>query len=81
VRGGLSLVASGSGYWSHVIGGFEALPIPTPSSAVDEESVDVLREFTSLKLRLMPYLYQAAVPALDTGEPVGAGVAAEVRLR
>ena len=37
---------------------------------VDEESVDVLRAFTDLKLRLMPYLYGAAVTAHETGTTV-----------
>jgi alpha-D-xyloside xylohydrolase len=36
----------------------------------DEESVDVLRRFTQLKCRLMPYLYAAAVEAHETGTPV-----------
>jgi alpha-D-xyloside xylohydrolase len=94
LRGGLSLAASGFGYWSHDIGGFEGTPDPTTFKRwiafgllsshsrlhgsesyrvpwlIDDESVDVLREFTSLKLRLMPYLFQAAVHAHDTGEPV-----------
>ena len=37
---------------------------------VDEESVAVLRQFTRLKCRLMPYLYGAAVEAHTTGVPV-----------
>lgn len=37
---------------------------------VDEESVAVLRHFTRLKCRLMPYLFGAAVAARDTGVPV-----------
>jgi alpha-D-xyloside xylohydrolase len=37
---------------------------------VDEESVDVLRIFTNLKLRLMPYIYAAAIDAHDSGVPV-----------
>ncbi len=37
---------------------------------VDEESCDVLRDFTRLKHRLMPYLYAKAVEASDTGVPV-----------
>jgi alpha-D-xyloside xylohydrolase len=37
---------------------------------VDEESVAVLRQFTRLKCRLMPYLYGAAVEAHATGIPV-----------
>ncbi|WP_326551839.1 alpha-xylosidase [Micromonospora sp. NBC_01813] len=36
----------------------------------DEESVDVLRHFTKLKARLMPYLYAAAVAATEEGMPV-----------
>ncbi len=35
-----------------------------------EETVEVLRLFTGLKLRLMPYLYRAAVEASRTGVPV-----------
>ena len=37
---------------------------------VDEESCDVLRVFTHLKHRLMPYLYAKAVQAAETGVPV-----------
>jgi alpha-D-xyloside xylohydrolase len=37
---------------------------------VDEESVDVLRTFTNLKMRLMPYLYDAAVTAHEHGVPM-----------
>jgi alpha-D-xyloside xylohydrolase len=36
----------------------------------DDEAVDVLRLFTKLKLRLMPYLYQAARAAHLDGVPV-----------
>jgi alpha-D-xyloside xylohydrolase len=36
----------------------------------DEEAVEVLRSFTKLKNRLMPYLYQAAVEAHEAGAPV-----------
>ncbi|MHB1318005.1 MAG: alpha-xylosidase [Anaerolineae bacterium] len=36
----------------------------------DEEAVDVLRAFTRLKNRLMPYLYGAAVTAHERGIPV-----------
>lgn len=35
----------------------------------DEEAVDVVRFFTKLKARLMPYLYAAAVTANQTGIP------------
>lgn len=38
--------------------------------AYDEEAVEVLRFFTRLKLRLMPYLYGAAMQAHRTGVPV-----------
>jgi alpha-D-xyloside xylohydrolase len=36
----------------------------------DEEAVDVLRFFTQLKCRLMPYLFQAACQAHEIGLPV-----------
>lgn len=36
----------------------------------DEESVDVARHFTRLKLRLMPYLYEAARVAHEEGTPM-----------
>jgi alpha-D-xyloside xylohydrolase len=94
LRGGLSLAASGFGFWSHDIGGFEGDPDPETFKrwiafgllsshsrlhgsgsyrvpwAIDEQSVDVLREFTKLKARLMPYVYQAAVVAHTHGDPV-----------
>jgi alpha-D-xyloside xylohydrolase len=37
---------------------------------VDEEAVDVLRFFTKLKQRLMPYLWAKAVEAHETGVPM-----------
>ncbi|MDP9417349.1 MAG: alpha-xylosidase [Actinomycetota bacterium] len=94
LRGGLSLAASGFGFWSHDIGGFEGTPDPEVFKrwtafgllsshsrlhgsgsyrvpwAFDDEAVDVLRLFTRLKHRLMPYLYQAAVEAAASGVPV-----------
>ena len=36
----------------------------------DDEAVDVLRFFTKLKCRLMPYLFAAAVEATRSGAPV-----------
>jgi len=36
----------------------------------DEESVDVVRHFTHLKYRLMPYLYRMAVISHEKGTPV-----------
>src|SRR5829696_5202152 len=93
LRGGLSLAASGFGFWSHDIGGFEGLPDPAvfkrwiPFGLLsshsrlhgnqtyrvpwlfDEESVEVLRRFTKLKARLMPYIYDNAVVAARTGMP------------
>jgi alpha-D-xyloside xylohydrolase len=38
--------------------------------AFDEEAVEVLRLFTRLKCRLMPYLWDAAAAAVATGVPV-----------
>ena len=94
LRGGLSLAASGFGYWSHDIGGFEGTPDPATFKrwiafgllsshsrlhgsesvrvpwAIDEESVEVLRDFTKLKARLMPSVYEAAVVAHTDGDPV-----------
>jgi alpha-D-xyloside xylohydrolase len=94
LRGGLSLAASGFGFWSHDIGGFEGMPDPAvfkrwiPFGLLsshsrlhgnhsyrvpwnfDDEAVDVLRAFTRLKCRLMPYLYGAAATAHQDGVPV-----------
>ncbi len=94
LRGGLSLMSSGFGFWSHDIGGFEGLPDPAVFKRwvafgllsshsrlhgnqsyrvpwnFDDEAVDVLRAFTHLKYRLMPYLFGAAVTAHRTGLPV-----------
>jgi alpha-D-xyloside xylohydrolase len=36
----------------------------------DDEAVDVLRHFTVLKCRLMPYLFAAAIEAVETGVPM-----------
>jgi alpha-D-xyloside xylohydrolase len=101
LRGGLSLAASGFGFWSHDIGGFEGKPDPAVFKrwipfgllsshsrlhgnqtyrvpwVFDEEAVDVLRAFTRLKHRLMPYLYAAAVTAHRTGIPVMRPMAVE----
>ncbi|MFF4835322.1 alpha-xylosidase [Streptomyces sp. NPDC001315] len=38
--------------------------------AFDDEAVEVMRRFTHLKLRLMPYLYQAGITAHERGIPV-----------
>lgn len=38
--------------------------------AIDEESTDVLRTFTDLKCRLMPYLYSQAISSTTSGLPV-----------
>ncbi len=43
----------------------------------DEESVEVLRRFTQLKMQLMPYLFGQAVAAHLTGMPVLRPMAAE----
>lgn len=94
LRGGLSLLMSGFGYWAHDIGGFENTSTPdvykrwvafgllsshsrlhgSSSYRVpwlyDEEAVDVVRFFTRLKARLMPYLYEAAIYANKSGIPM-----------
>lgn len=94
LRGGLSLLMSGFGFWSHDIGGFEqtstadvykrwcAFGLLSSHSrlhgstsyrvpwAYDDEAVDVVRFFTRLKARLMPYLYRAAVQAHEEGIPM-----------
>ncbi|MFL6074967.1 MAG: alpha-xylosidase [Mycobacteriales bacterium] len=101
LRGGLSLAASGFGFWSHDIGGFEGRPDPAVFKRwvafgllsshsrlhgnqsyrvpwlFDDEAVDVLRAFTRLKARLMPYLYGAAVVAHEEGIPVMRPMAVE----
>jgi alpha-D-xyloside xylohydrolase len=38
--------------------------------AYDDEACDVLRYFTQLKCRLMPYVYSTAITAMHTGIPV-----------
>ncbi|MDR0987682.1 MAG: alpha-xylosidase [Ruminococcus sp.] len=94
LRGGLSLCASGFGFYSHDISGFEATATPdiykrwsafgllsthsrlhgNSSYRVpwlfDEESVDVLRFFTNLKGKLMPYVWAEAVKTSKTGVPM-----------
>jgi alpha-D-xyloside xylohydrolase len=94
LRGGLSLCASGFGYYSHDISGFEATATPdiykrwsafgllsshsrlhgNSSYRVpwlfDDESVDVLRFFTNLKGKLMPYIWSEAVKTSKTGVPM-----------
>ena len=93
LRGGLSLMMSGFGYWSHDIGGFESTATPDVYKrwaafgllsshsrlhgstsyrvpwAYDEESVDVVRFFTKLKMSLMPYLYKTSIETSQTGVP------------
>ncbi len=93
LRGGLSLMMSGFGFWAHDIGGFEntstadvykrwvAFGLLSSHSrlhgstsyrvpwAYDEEAVDVVRFFTKLKARLMPYLYKTSVETSKFGVP------------
>ncbi len=93
LRGGLSLMMSGFGFWSHDIGGFEststadvykrwcAFGLLSSHSrlhgstsyrvpwAYDDEAVDVVRFFTRLKARLMPYLWKTAIQAHKEGIP------------
>ncbi|MCR5503159.1 MAG: alpha-xylosidase [Lachnospiraceae bacterium] len=94
LRGGLSLLMSGFGYWAHDIGGFEntstadvykrwvAFGLLSSHSRLhgsssyrvpwvyDEEAVDVVRFFTRLKAKLMPYLYKEAIRTSETGIPM-----------
>ncbi|OZG61803.1 alpha-glucosidase [Bifidobacterium lemurum] len=94
LRGGLSLMSSGFGFWAHDIGGFEGDPGPdlykrwvqfgllsTHSRlhgsktvrvpwAFDEESCDVLRRFTKLKLSLLPYLARGSQQVSEEGVPL-----------
>ncbi len=93
LRGGLSLLMSGFGFWAHDIGGFEntstadvykhwvAFGLLSSHSRLhgsssyrvpwvyDDEAVDVVRFFTRLKARLMPYLYKTAIETSVTGVP------------
>ena len=93
LRGGLSLMMSGFGYWAHDIGGFEntstadvykrwvAFGLLSSHSRLhgsssyrvpwvyDEEAVDVVRFFTRLKAKLMPYLYKTAMDTSQSGIP------------
>ena len=94
LRGGLSFLLSGGGYWSHDIGGFEGTATPalykrwvalglfsshsrlhgSHSYRVPwlfgEEAVDVLRFFTKLRHRLMPYFASVAAEVTDQGWPM-----------
>jgi alpha-D-xyloside xylohydrolase len=94
LRGGLSLVMSGFGFWSHDIGGFHdtapldlykrwvAFGLMSSHSRLhgntsvrlpwmfDDESVEVLRFFNNLKMRILPYLLDAAREAHNYGYPM-----------
>ena len=94
LRGGLSFLLSGFGYWSHDISGFEKRATDdlfkrwaqfgflSSHSRLHgsteykvpwlygEESVEITRQFSKLKNRLMPYLYQGAVDTSQTGVPL-----------
>lgn len=93
LRGGLSLMMSGFGFWAHDIGGFEntstadvykrwvAFGLLSSHSRLhgsssyrvpwvyDDEAVDVVRFFTRLKAKLMPYLYKTAIDTSQSGIP------------
>ncbi|MDE7009406.1 MAG: alpha-xylosidase, partial [Lachnospiraceae bacterium] len=93
LRGGLSLMMSGFGFWAHDIGGFEhtstadvykrwvAFGLLSSHSRLhgsssyrvpwvyDEEAVDVVRFFTRLKAKLMPYLYKTSIDTSRSGIP------------
>ena len=94
LRGGLSLMSSGFGYWSHDIGGFEGTPNPSVFKrwiafgllsshsrlhgndsvrvpwSIDDESVEVTRKFTNLKIELMPYIKKVAAEVPSFGTPI-----------
>lgn len=94
IRGGLSLAASGFGYWAHDIGGFEHTPpddlykrwvafgllsshsrlhgshSPRVPWDFGDDAVDVLREFTTLKLSLLPTIALAAEQTVTEGIPI-----------
>lgn len=100
LRGGISLCASGFGFWSHDMGGFERTASPDvykrwcafgllsshsrlhgansyrvpwlfdEAGSTGPDASAVLRFFTKLKCRLMPYLFDAAVAAHERGKPV-----------
>ena len=94
LRGGLSLMSSGFGYWSHDIGGFEGTPNPSVFKrwiafgllsshsrlhgndsvrvpwSIDDESVEVTRKFTNLKIELMPYIKKVAAEVPTFGTPI-----------
>ena len=93
LRGGLSLMMSGFGFWAHDIGGFEhtstadvykrwvAFGLLSSHSRLhgsssyrvpwvyDDEAVDVVRFFTRLKAKLMPYLYKTSIDTSRSGIP------------
>ncbi|KAF1298474.1 alpha-xylosidase [Enterococcus sp. JM4C] len=94
LRGGLSFVLSGFGFWSHDIGGFEEntsedlykrwtqfgllsthsryhgnIEYRVPWN-FGEESALVTQKFSSLKNKLMPYIYKEAVNTAKTGVPM-----------
>lgn len=93
LRGGLSLLMSGFGFWAHDIGGFEntstadvykrwvAFGLLSSHSRLhgsssyrvpwvyDDEAVDVVRFFTKLKAKLMPYLYKTSIDTSRSGIP------------
>ena len=93
LRGGLSLLMSGFGFWAHDIGGFEntstadvykrwvAFGLLSSHSRLhgsssyrvpwvyDDEAVDVVRFFTKLKAKLMPYLYKTSIDTSKSGVP------------
>ena len=93
LRGGLSLMDSGFGFWSHDIGGEDdgsadlykrwvAFGLLSSHSRLhgsssyrvpwnyDEEACEVLKYFTELKWKLMPYIYSLAQTAHEKGLPV-----------
>ena len=93
LRGGLSLMDSGFGFWSHDIGGFEddgsadlykrwvafgllsstvvyTDPVLIVFHGIMMKACEVLKYFTELKWKLMPYIYSLAQTAHEKGLPV-----------
>ncbi|KAG9698279.1 glycoside hydrolase family 31 protein, partial [Aureobasidium melanogenum] len=79
LRGGLSLGMCGFSFWSVDIGGFEGkstsvgyrVPWLVDDNDESEQGCSaVLRKFTQLKCRLMPYLYSTAMESIKHGWPV-----------
>ncbi|KAJ2993784.1 hypothetical protein NUW58_g1740 [Xylaria curta] len=71
VRGGLGLGICGYAFWSNDIGGSYRVPWTIDSDDKSDEGCSrTLAKWTSLKTRLMPYLYAQSVKAVENGLPL-----------